>query len=169
MLLDPFLILIAGWIAIRSNENYRDIATVIFIGFAMHAVYSAIILKYLVIDESAHIFLAYMSIQLVSLLVLNRLKATITLKLLVFLNLTYNLLAILHYLRVTYVGEMQFSFYSNYNLIVGSIMVAELLYLLGKGTNVVIYGRKQGLTAYNCISNRFHTGRHSVDADGDMA
>ena len=150
------------------NNNYRDIATVIFVGFAMHAVYSTIILKVLMIDESAHIFLAYISIQLMSLLVLNRLNATTTLKLLVFLNLTYNLLAILHYLRVTYVGEMQFSFYSNYNLIVGSIMVTELLYLLGKGTNVAIYGRTKGLVACNYIGNKFRTWRHNMDANGDQ-
>ena len=116
--------MLAGFLAITSIKEYRFLAGAVFFEFSMHNV----LFQGGVVDSNLLnpwlIYLAYATVQILTMAYLYFKKAHFIITLLIFINLIFNLLAIQDFTSYKFM-----SIYMTYKYLVGTIMIFELIYL----------------------------------------
>jgi len=146
--------LVAVSLAAISAKQYRFIAYLVAIEFALHL----IAYNYLFLDfrsnNSSGIYFIYILIQVNVLWIMYKNQTHFIIAGLIFINLTYNFLTILQHLGLTSIN-----FHDQYILIARTIMILELIYLLGITSYVGNYIRKHTFLDINYIDNLFFIRR----------
>ncbi len=144
----------AGLLAAFSYKKYKFIAWLVAIEFALHFItYNYLFLDFRA-NNSAAIYLFYIIIQVVILDIMYNSQTHLIIAILIFSNLAYNFFTILQHIGLTSIN-----FHGPYVIVVRTIMVLELLYLLGITTYVGHYLRKHGTANIDHIDNLFHVRR----------
>ena len=157
---DLICIMVAGFLATISHKQYRLVAFLVFVEFALHFIVFNTLLLDLRAGNSSVIYVLYSIIQVSILGIMYKNQIHFYIALLIFANLTYNFLTILQHLLIA-----PFDFHGSYKLIVGCIMTLELLYLLRITIYVENYGRKHGFININYIDRLFFIRRRFFDGD----
>lgn len=150
-------ILIALVLFLISVKEYSAIAFIVLCEFVLHKVFYIVGIQLTELLEYSALYLSYIIIELLALFLMYKFQSHMTITLLIFANLIYNILTISQYVNYTY------DFYSLYSAFVGSIMILELMYLIG--LNGYIRNKwNSGRVDFNNInrmlriSNRFRNG-----------
>lgn len=146
---DYACILVAFLIARKSRPEYRAIAYLLLVEFVAHK--TAYILGVELTDllNPTGIYLTYIIIETLIIVAMVAIQAHTLIIALIFVNLGYNMLTISQYSMSTY------DFYSLYKYFVGSLMILELVYLIGIHRYVANYRRKHGFINVNYIDRMF--------------
>jgi hypothetical protein len=122
---DWICISLAVILALNSSYEFRAVSFVLlaeFIAVKLAFIAGIQITSYL---EYTRIFLAYSIIQAISIVILFLLNSSVIPKLLIFINIGYNMLTISQFSINT------IEFYDNYKYFAGTIMILELAYMFG--------------------------------------
>ena len=151
---DLICVLAVGFFAAISIEKYRFISGLIFFEFLLHFIaYEFLFLDFRLSNSSA-IYLFYIIIQafVLGFMYLNQVHFIIAF--LVFVDLIYNFCTVLQHLTITTIP-----FHDSYQLFARSIMMLEILYLLGMTFYVRSSHRKNGFINITDIDNLFFIRR----------
>lgn len=155
---DYFCIIAAFVLALNSSREYRAIAYLLFTEFFFHKlVYIAGIQVTDLLNPKA-IYLTYIIVQMLIIVAMIAIQAHITILILIFINLAYNMLTIAQFNAVEK-GLNYYDFYSLYKYFVGGLMLLELIYLAGISRYVANYRRKHGFISVNHIDRMFYIYR----------
>jgi len=105
--------------------------------FVMHKITYNYFFLELRSDNSGLIYVLYILIQVSVLLFMYMRQTHFVIAALIFLNLVYNFLTVLQHLNITGIN-----FHNSYSYVISSIMILELLYLLGINIYVSAYLRR---------------------------
>ena len=145
-------------LAAFSHPKYRFIAFVVVFEFAM----SKIAYNYFFLESRAEnsslIYVLYSLIQVSVLFIMYMKQTHFIIAALVFLNLVYNFLTILQHLHIT-----QINFHDPYQYVVGTIMIMELLYLLGTNIYVSNYLRRNGYLDIDALDSLLLVWRRPIN------
>jgi len=125
-----------------SIKEYSAIAFIVLCEFVLHKLVYVVGIQLTDWLEYSTLYLVYIIIELLALFLMYKFKSHMTIALLIFANLIYNILTISQYVNFTY------DFYAQYSTAIGSIMIIELTYLIG-------------LNGY--IRNKWNDGRVDFD------
>ena len=145
-----YLCILAAFALTRfSRPEYRVIAYILLAEFAAHKLAYILGIQLTSILNPQGIYLAYAAIELLAIIAMIKYQCHLTIALLIFINLGYNMLTISQYYMETY------DFYGSYQFFVQTIMILELVYLAGITAYVSNYRRKYGLVNTNSIDRLF--------------
>lgn len=116
--------LIAACLLVNCNKNYRAIAVILFLEFALHKLVYWFFWPDIRVDNGWFIFMCYAFIQVVTLGALYYFKAHAFITILVLINMIYNI-----FTAFGWFYEIFKSFYYAKDVIVGIIMILELIYM----------------------------------------
>lgn len=152
--------LIAVSLAAISIKQYRFIAYLVAIEFALHLItYNYLFLEFRS-NHSSFIYFLYILIQVNVLWIMYRNQTHFIIAALIFINLTYNFLTIIQHTGFTLIN-----FHDPYILVARTIMILELIYLLGITSYVGNYIRKHKILDINRIDNLFFIRRRLFVGD----
>lgn len=152
--------MVAGFLATISHKQYRFIAFLVFVEFALHfIIYNTLFLEFRA-DHSSAIYMFYSIIQVGVLYVMYKNETHFSIAALIFANLVYNFFTILQHLSITSIN-----FHDSYQLIARCIMILELLYLLRITIYVENYARKHKSVDTNYIDHMFFIRRRLSAGD----
>jgi len=159
---DGLCLLIAGILMHRAVKEYSTAALIVFIEFALHGIIyqgGFVETRWL---NGGPLHLAYMFIQIFALILMWRTQTHIIITLLIGFNLTLNYLIVLQFLEVHY-----WPVHQNFIPTARSIMVLELLYLLGITDYVENYHRKYGYVNFIDIDHMLCVWRRTSYRQND--
>lgn len=152
----------AGLLAFASKKEYKFIAYLVFAEFAI----SKLAYTYLLLDfraeNSGVIYLIYIIIQCSILGLMNLFQTHKIIAVLIFANLSYNLFTVLQHIGIfMYIPltDIFINFHLHFKTIVRTIMILELIYLLGITSYVGNYIRKHAFLDVNYIDDLFFIRR----------
>lgn len=125
-------------ITLNSRNEFRVFAFITLFEFLAHKAAFILGIQLSSIFQLSRIYLIYLFIEAFTIYVLFIVQSSISSRLIIFINMVYNLLTISQYSKNIY------DFYSSYKYIIGSIMIIQLIHLFG-GTKIVyaLVHRKQ--------------------------
>lgn len=151
---DSICVIAVGLLAAISIEKYRFISGLILLEFLLHfLVYEFLFLDFRSMNSSV-IYLFYIIIQalVLGLMYINQVHFIIAF--LIFIDLIYNFCTVLQHLTITAIP-----FHDSYQLFARSIMMLEILYLLGITFYVRSSHRTNGFINITDIDNLFFIRR----------
>ena len=137
-------------LAAFSQKQYRFIALLVAFEFILHNLTYSYLFLDIRSNNSGLIYVLYMGIQAFVLWIMYMRQTHFIIAGLIFLNLVYNFFLVLQFTHITGVD-----FYAYKSMVIMSIMVLELLYLLGITTYVSVYLKRNGYLDIDDIDSLF--------------